>query len=142
MGKIIGSYYYENINVEADAIDENKHVNNVQYLKWMQDAAMEHTVITKLHLKTITDRYKWFTKRNLVEYEGQCFLNDELVLITWLSEIRNTSATRKYHIYKNKSLIATGESIFIYFDAKELKPTSIPNIVHELMGTTKENPKF
>ena len=29
--------------VPASAIDANGHVNNVQYVQWMQDAAMHHS---------------------------------------------------------------------------------------------------
>ena len=35
-------YRYE-FTVPVEAEDQNGHVNNVEYLRWMQDAAMKHS---------------------------------------------------------------------------------------------------
>lgn len=133
-------YYTYKVIVDSNSIDENNHVNNVKYLEWMQDAAMKHTVDSGVYEKTIDSIHKWFTKKNIIEYEGQSFLGDKLEIITWLSEIKNTSAVRKYIIYNARKIIATGESIFIYFSLKEMKPIPIPNIVEKLVGVSKEAP--
>ena len=34
--------YTKTIIIPESAIDENGHVNNVTYVKWMQDTAVEH----------------------------------------------------------------------------------------------------
>jgi acyl-CoA thioester hydrolase len=34
--------YTRSFTIPASAIDENGHVNNVAYVQWMQDIAVEH----------------------------------------------------------------------------------------------------
>ena len=36
------SVYSKTITIPYTAIDENGHVNNVTYVQWMQDIAVEH----------------------------------------------------------------------------------------------------
>ncbi|HCB02612.1 MAG TPA: acyl-CoA thioesterase, partial [Anaerolineae bacterium] len=38
----LSSIYSKIINIPKTAIDENGHVNNVAYVQWMQDIAVEH----------------------------------------------------------------------------------------------------
>ncbi|HKJ38552.1 MAG TPA: acyl-CoA thioesterase, partial [Anaerolineales bacterium] len=38
----VSSTYSKTIKIPKDAIDENGHVNNVAYVQWMQDIAVEH----------------------------------------------------------------------------------------------------
>ena len=38
----LSSTYSKTITVPHNAIDENGHVNNVVYVQWMQDIAVEH----------------------------------------------------------------------------------------------------
>ena len=38
----ISSTYTKTISIPKSAIDENGHVNNVTYVQWMQDIAVEH----------------------------------------------------------------------------------------------------
>ena len=38
----ISPIYSKTIHIPESAIDENGHVNNVTYVQWMQDIAVEH----------------------------------------------------------------------------------------------------
>ncbi|HSM71304.1 MAG TPA: hypothetical protein VK851_07155 [Anaerolineales bacterium] len=38
----ISSIYTKTIVIPKEAIDKNGHVNNVSYVQWMQDIAVEH----------------------------------------------------------------------------------------------------
>ena len=42
----ISSVYRHSIRISQDAIDANGHANNVEYLRWMQDAAVGHSDAT------------------------------------------------------------------------------------------------
>jgi acyl-CoA thioester hydrolase len=34
--------YYKGFTVPESAVDQNRHVNNVAYVQWMQDVAIQH----------------------------------------------------------------------------------------------------
>ena len=38
--------YRLEIIVPAEVVDRNQHVNNVAYVQWMQDAAVQHSAAT------------------------------------------------------------------------------------------------
>ena len=57
------------IMVDADSIDIHRHVNNQEYLRWMQDVAIEHST----RLGWPMGRYleigaSWYVKSHFIEY--------------------------------------------------------------------------
>ena len=58
------------LDVRPEHIDENGHVNNVQYVQWMQDAAMAHS----RQLGWPQSRYvamgkNWIIRSHNIEYQ-------------------------------------------------------------------------
>lgn len=63
----ISSTYSKNITIPPSAIDENGHVNNVAYVQWMQDIAIEHYDALG-GIETQGPHATWVVREHRVEY--------------------------------------------------------------------------
>jgi acyl-CoA thioester hydrolase len=124
--------FSKKITVSPDDIDFNGHVNNLKYLEWMINSAMEHSRTEGFD----EEYYKnsgatWVAKSHFIEYKKPAFEGDELILKTWIESIKHVIAVRRYEIYKNNDLIASGKSEWVYVDIDSMRPKRIPK---ELSG--------
>lgn len=89
--------YTKSIVVKEDDLDDLNHVNNVRYLQWVQDVAKEHwqTEATTEML----EKYIWMVRSNYIEYKGQAFLGDTLLLKTYIKEAKGAISVRVVEIY-------------------------------------------
>jgi len=119
------------VQSDLDALD---HVNNVVYLKWVQEAALAHWE----HLidgKTQTFGF-WVVRSHHITYKQPALLGDALLLETYVAQTRGTLSERVVEIYKKESrtLLAHCRTQWCYLDTKNLKPISIPTSVSQLLG--------
>ena len=124
--------FEEKITVNEKDIDFNGHVNNLRYLEWMINAAVKHSESLGFNPQT----YKkigstWFVKSHYIEYKLPAFLGDELVIKTWIDEVKKITSKRKYEIYKNEKLIAFGETEWVFVDINTHRPKKIPTEIIE-----------
>ncbi|WP_456479789.1 acyl-CoA thioesterase [Nautilia sp.] len=121
-------YVYEvKITVSQGDIDFNGHVNNLKYLEWMINTAVEHSESLGFN----PDTYRkigstWFVKSHYIEYKSPAFEGDELIVKTWIDEVGKITSKRKYEIYKNAKLLAYGITEWIFIDIKTGRPKRIP----------------
>ena len=90
--------YIRTFTVPADAIDENGHVNNVAYVQWMQDVAVEHYssiggVIAQGPNAT------WVVREHRIEYLLPAFADEEIEIQTWVEDIRHLPFLLRYLKY-------------------------------------------
>jgi acyl-CoA thioester hydrolase len=67
--------------VESD-IDDLAHVNNVTYLRWIQDAAIAHW--THAATAEMQTTLAWVALRHEIDYKAAGFLGDRLEARTWV----------------------------------------------------------
>jgi acyl-CoA thioester hydrolase len=88
--------YRHSVLISQDAIDANGHANNVEYLRWMQDAAVGHADATGCTVVTRKVGASWVVRSHQIEYLQPAFAGDRLVVCTWVSNLRKASSLRKY----------------------------------------------
>ena len=66
------------ITAEADVVDENGHVNNVAYVRWMQDAATLHADSVGGTAATREAGATWVVRSHHVEYLLPAFEGDRI----------------------------------------------------------------
>jgi acyl-CoA thioester hydrolase len=135
-------YRYE-LTVPREAEDQNGHVNNVEYLRWMQDAAVRHSETSGCTEATNNVGATWVARSHWIEYLKPAFAGQRVVVLTWVSDIRRVQSLRKYRITRPADcvLLAEGETDWVFVDAQNGKLRSIPkNIkaVFELLPQDKE----
>jgi len=130
----VRSPFVREITVAADAIDAQGHVSNVKVLEWMNEAAIAHS--TELGLDVA--RYQqirgiFVVRRHELDYHASAFQGDELVLYTWPSERKRSTAERKHELYRKGDgvLIARGLNLWAYVDTETGRPKRMPPEVAE-----------
>jgi acyl-CoA thioester hydrolase len=117
--------FHHDIQVKPEHIDEMKHVNNVVYLQWVQDAAYAHWV-AKAPV-AMREQYNWVVLKHEIEYKGPAFLNDELIAKTWVRNYEGVRSTRVVQIYRKKDnkLLTEARSLWCLVLSSNGRPTRI-----------------
>ncbi|HEY5753255.1 MAG TPA: acyl-CoA thioesterase [Chthoniobacterales bacterium] len=116
------------MTVPPQAIDVNGHANNVAYVQWMQDAAIAHAEALGIAQAANAIGATWVARSHRIEYLRPAFLDEQLVVATWLMDLQKVGTTRKC-LFVRKSdaaVIARGETHWILVDIERGRPKSIP----------------
>lgn len=109
--------------VKAVDIDELGHVNNVAYLRWIQDVAVAHW--QNAATCEMQDKYYWVVVRHEIDYKLAGFENEELTAKTWIGEWSRVTCDRFTEIYRGKDLLVKGRTVWCMFDRKSSRPSRI-----------------
>ena len=126
----ISAVYSKTFVVPASVIDENGHVNNVAYVQWMQDIAVEHYASIG-GIQAQGPDATWVIREHRIEYLLPAFEGEEIEIRTWVENIRKVRSLRKYEFVRKadgKTLVK-GESDWVFVDAKTGSPRAIPEEV-------------
>lgn len=115
--------------VTKDEIDVLGHTNNVEYIRWFQDAATGHSAFYGWP----PERYiqlglGWVAKSHTIEYIRPSFAGDKIVVLTSIASRRRVAYTRSYRIIRSSDgeLLAKGETVWAFVDYETGKPARIP----------------
>src|SRR5688500_4688324 len=84
--------FSHSFRVSPEDIDEQGHVNNVAYLRWIQDVAVAHW--RSAATEEMVDKYSWVVVRHEINYKKQAFNNDEVTATTWVGEWTRVTCER------------------------------------------------
>lgn len=115
--------------IPPEAIDENRHANNVEYVRWMQKAAIAHADDAGCSTATREAGASWVVRSHHVEYLRPVFAGETLTIQTWVSTMRKSSSLRKYRFLREGELIARGETMWVFVDGATGRPMAIPEAV-------------
>jgi acyl-CoA thioester hydrolase len=122
--------YKKTITIPQTAIDENGHVNNVTYVQWMQDIAVEHYASID-GIQAQGSDATWVVRSHRIEYFLPAFVGEEIEIRTWVENIQRVRSLRKYEFVRKddgKTLIK-GETDWVFVDVKSGRPLAIPQEV-------------
>ena len=140
--------YLHQHSVRDEEIDQLGHVNNVQYIRWMQVAAIAHSDAQGW---TTADYQKlgagWVVRSHFIEYLQPAFAGDQVTIRTWVAEMKRVTSLRKFEIYRINSeaeiLLAKAETnwAFVEFTSGSLR--RIPaEIAAAFELQSEDSPKF
>lgn len=120
-------YIYE-ILVPPQAIDELGHVNNVEYVRWMQDAAIAHATAIGCTAATNAIGAAWVARTHHIEYLRPAFEGDQIEVRTWIAEVGRASSLRCYEFVRpaDDRVLAKGKTDWVFVDASSGRPKGIP----------------
>lgn len=123
-------YRYE-LTVPPEALDGNGHVNNVQYVQWMQAAAIRHYESAGGVPPTLAAGATWVVRSHNVEYLRPAFLDDRIEVQTWVVDLRRVRSLRRYRFLRvaDGKLLVKGETDWVFVDARSGVPLPIPQVV-------------
>lgn len=101
------------LTVLPDDIDDLGHVNNVVYLRWVQDVARGHWA----HAAAAADRERlaWVVTRHELDYRAAAFLGDALIGKTWIGTTTPVTCERFVEIRRPRDdrLLVASRSIWV-----------------------------
>jgi acyl-CoA thioester hydrolase len=121
--------FVRDFTVPEAAIDVNRHVNHLEYLRWMQDIAIEHSAARDW----AQERYQatgiaWVVRSHSIEYLRPAFAGDALWLLTWVADLRSRSSLRKYLVWRtsDRQILAQAETRWVLVEAGAGRACAIP----------------
>lgn len=85
-------------SVEPDDIDLLDHVNNVVYLRWVQDVAVAHW--RELATPREQADLLWVVMRHEIDYKRPAVLGDEVIARTWLGQALRRDFERYTELFR------------------------------------------
>lgn len=116
--------------VPARSIDVNGHVNNLEYLRWMQDAAVMHSVARGWPYERYREsRTAWVVRSHAIEYLAPGFADDTLSIATWVADLQERSSLRRYLVWRpsDRRVLAEAETRWVLVDTAKGRPRVIPD---------------
>lgn len=128
--------FYLPITVAPEDIDELNHVNNIVYLRYVQDAAIGHW---KTVPHEIASQIIWMARRHEIDYLKQAFLGEELIAKTWVDDFVGVKSIRHCEIMRGEEVLARSVTHWISLDAQTLRPKRITEeIIKQFFPETEE----
>lgn len=124
--------YEKSLTVTKDDLDELYHVNNVRYVQWIQDIAKAHW--EQNITKSIKDSFYWVVVNHFIEYKSPAFLNDQLLIKTFVTKSEGVTSTRVVEMYKNDKLLVKAETVWCLLSISTNRPTRITDEIANLLN--------
>ena len=132
--------HHYDLVVPAAAIDANGHVNNVEFVRWMQEAAVHHADARGLTEATRATGATWVVRSHQVEYLRPAFAGDALRVLTWVADFRRAFSKRRYRFTRasDGAVLARGETEWVFVDTATARPKSIPEALQKMFELPPE----
>ncbi len=117
--------FEQRLIVLDEHLDEMNHVNNVQYLQWVQDIAKAHW--EKRAKPEWLESYAWVALNHHIEYKKPAFLGDELLIQTQVKEFSWVKSHRLVRIKnaETEEVLTQASTTWCMLDRKTMRPTRI-----------------
>ena len=117
--------FEEMLVVEETHLDKQKHVNNVQYVQWVQDIAEKHWEARASEDQKA--KVIWVVVRHEIDYKREAFLGEQISLQTYVGKTTHVTSQR-HVIIKNADtdkLLAEAKTTWCLLDSETKKPVKI-----------------
>lgn len=117
--------------VEED-LDEQNHVNNVVYVRWVQEVATAHW--RALAPPEVQAEFAWVARRHEIDYLAAALLDDELSVQTHVGHAEGLLFERLTEIVRVRDgkILAKSRTFWIPVDARTGKVRRVTSVVRAL----------
>jgi acyl-CoA thioester hydrolase len=123
------------VSVLPEDIDEQNHVNNTVYLRWVQDVATAHW--RAVASSEAQERIGWVVLRHEIDYKTPAGLGDKIMLRTWVGKATRLTFERFTEIRQNGDgqLLSTTRTLWCPINAQTGRPMRVPAEVRAQFST-------
>ncbi len=129
------AHFEMSVSVLPDDIDEQNHVNNTVYLRWVQEVATAHwrAVATPEAQKSIG----WVVLRHEIDYRTPAALGDKIILRTWVGKASRLTFERFTEIRRDSDgqLLSKARTLWCPINAQTARPMRVPAEVRAQFST-------
>lgn len=124
--------YIKSLRMGVEAIDVHGHVNNQEYLRWMQEIAIEHSTAQGWPMaRYLEAAASWYVRSHLIEYLRPAMLGETIRVCTWVASMERRNSLRRTLFLRDAdhAVVARAETRWIFVDLKNGRPLPIPDVV-------------
>jgi len=110
--------------------DAHGHLNNVNYLRYMQETAFDASAAAGYDLKRYQEMERlWLIRESGIEFIRPLLYNETVGVKTWIADFRRVSSRRLYEfrLLGSGELVANAYTDWVYLDTAANMPARIPN---------------
>ena len=115
--------HHHSIAIAADDIDFMGHVNNANYLSWVQEAVIAHW--QKFAPSEVISTHLWVALKHEITYRKPAFLEDDVFAEVLLEKIHGARAFYSTIIKRGEEVLAEVQSSWCCVDADTQRPIRI-----------------
>jgi acyl-CoA thioester hydrolase len=132
-GKSPAASFEYTITVTADDLDELQHVNNVVYLRWVQDIATAHwNAIAPVDARI---SIAWVARRHEIDYLSAAVLGDQLVVSTRVGVAEGLTFERLTEIRRiDGPVVVKARTLWVPIDRRTGRPRRVGDDVRSLFS--------
>lgn len=119
------------LSVRPEDIDEQNHVNNTVYLRWVQDVGTAHW--RAVASAQAQESIGWVVLRHEIDYKAPGCLNDDIVLRTWVGKASRLTFERFTEILRSVDgqLLSKARTLWCPINTQTGRPVRVPADVRE-----------
>jgi acyl-CoA thioester hydrolase len=119
------------VSVMPEDIDEQNHVNNAVYLRWVQEVATAHW--QAIASSEARESIGWVVLRHEIDYKTPACPGDEVVLRTWVGKATRLTFERFTEIRRRSDgqILATARTLWCPINPQTGRPSRVPIDVRE-----------
>ncbi|MBR4751183.1 MAG: acyl-CoA thioesterase [Thermoguttaceae bacterium] len=148
---VASSVFGRCVEVTDENLDVWNHTNNVCYVQWMQDVAVEHSVVLGWDSRRYLDSGAiWVVRSHKIDYRKSTYKGDKLLVQTWIAEMKRASCVRRYRflelpkdcnvqtveeecrfvsyesfVFPQTAIVATAETIWAFVSTHNFHPVRV-----------------
>lgn len=122
--------FSHSFSVSKSDIDEQGHVNNIAFVRYVQDVAVAHW--QHAATREMQAQFSWIMLRHEIEYKRQAFEGETLTATTWVGEWTAVTCERFVEITRGAELLAKSRTVWCMLDRRTTKPKRISSELKEL----------
>ncbi|MEJ7848511.1 MAG: thioesterase family protein [Pyrinomonadaceae bacterium] len=115
--------FSHSFRVQPGDIDEQGHVNNVAYVRWIQEIAVAHWRYAAS--EEMLAKYSWVVVRHEIDYKKPAFESDEINATTWVGQWTHVTCEPLTEIHRGPNLLVKGRTVWCMIDRETAKPARI-----------------
>jgi acyl-CoA thioester hydrolase len=119
------------LSVMRGDIDEQNHVNNAVYLRWVQEVATAHW--QAIASSEAREGIGWVVLRHEIDYKAPACLGNDVVLRTWVGKATRLTFERFTEIRRSSDgqILSTARTLWCPINAQTGRPVRVPVDVRE-----------
>jgi len=123
--------FEKTIAVLPEDIDLLDHVNNVVYVRWIQEVSTAHWYARATNVQKET--IGWVVIRHEIDYLNSAKLGDEIIARTWVGTAQKNIFERHFEFLRarDQKVIARARSLWCPIDLHSLRPTRVGADIYE-----------
>ena len=123
------------VSVLPRDIDEQNHVNNTVYLRWVQEVATTHW--RAIASGEAQESIGWVVLRHEIDYKAPAAFGDQIMLRTWVGKATRLTFERFTEIRRNSDgqLLSKARTLWCPINAQTGRPVRVPAEVRAQFST-------